>query len=104
MTKRAFDPLPVTIDDDDARLDDYAKRSGIPEIKRPIAIATQAPEVPLHVTVPHYVLRKLKMRAAEESVSVRYLVLKALNDAGAVDISEGDLIGDRRAKLRAHRD
>ena len=97
-SKRAFEPIPVTIDEDeDRRVADYARRSGIPEVRRPVAVA-QSADVPLHVTVPDYVLKGLKVKAAQEGVSVRFLVLKALNESGAVSIPEVDLIGDRRAK------
>jgi hypothetical protein len=98
--KRQFQPIPVTLDEDeDQRLADYAKRSGIPEIKRPVAAVTPvAPDVPLHVTVPEYVLKKLKIKAAEDGVSIRYLVLKALSDSASVPVTEADLIHDRRSK------
>jgi hypothetical protein len=98
-SKRQFQPIPVTLDEEeDRRLAEYAKRSGIPEIKRPVAVAPSAPDVPLHVTVPEYVLKKLKIKAAEDGVSIRYLVLKALSDSASVPVTEADLIQDRRSK------
>ena len=105
MTKRPFDPIPVALDDDDEdrRLAEYAKKSGIPEIKRPVSndpkpTAPVSQELPLHGTVPEYVLKRLRVQAAEDRVSVRYLVLKALSDAGAVEIAAADLVQDRRGR------
>jgi hypothetical protein len=107
---RELDALPITIDDEDRLVDDrvkaYAERVGIAEIKKPVANASPAqtaPDVPLHVTVPEYVLRALRVKAAGEGVSARYLVLKALSDNATVEIRDGDLIGDRRAAKKAQR-
>lgn len=68
-----------------------------PEAPQTPAVA-QAPEAPLHVTVPDHVMRALRVKAAEQGVSVRYLVLKALRDTKTVQVPEAALVADRRSK------
>lgn len=56
--------------------------------KRPTPEPTRHPEAktvrrrPISIEVPDYLARELKVKAATEAVTVRYLVLKALSGAG----------------------
>lgn len=50
---------------------------------------------PLNTEVPGYTWTSLKIRAAQEMTSVRYIVLSALRDAG-IDVRDADLVEDGR--------
>jgi len=95
--KKTFKPLsPITLDDD-AKIDAFAKSAGIPALVTPRAAATER-EVSLTHTFPEYVVKALRLRAAEGAGSVRYQLLKALQDSGAVEIDAADLVTDRRGR------
>jgi hypothetical protein len=51
---------------------------------------------PLSIEVPEYLARELRVKAASDAVTVRYLVLSALVEAGyRVDVSELEEDGRR---------
>lgn len=113
MTERP-DFQPVEIDEVDRKLIDTADRKRIPSITVPgiqsraaaprdtpvpkepsektSAGPRAAPRKPLSLEVPDYLATRLKVDAAQQSVTVRHLVLSALADAGyeihAVDMDE----------------
>ena len=92
--KNAF--LPVEIDEVDRRLSETATRKRIPSLKLndittasvqsvPRQTSTDqapSPRKPLSLEVPDYLATRLKVDAAQQSVTVRHLVLSALADAG----------------------
>ena len=96
MTDQHFQP--VEIDLLDQKLAETATRKRIPTLniatgseplgERPEAIADPQPgnrparRKPLSVEVPDYLATALKVAAAQQSVTVRHLILNALVDAG----------------------
>jgi hypothetical protein len=50
---------------------------------------------PLNIEVPDYAWIALKMRAAQEMVSVRHIIMSALK-ADGIDIKDADMIEDGR--------
>ncbi|MEZ5773693.1 MAG: hypothetical protein R3D33_02965 [Hyphomicrobiaceae bacterium] len=89
----------------DADLEAFAVRRGIPSLKAPESILAP-PEAPqranpstplgrLTLELPVYLCTEIRMRAASETCSARYLVMKALKEAG-FRIDEADLITDAR--------
>ena len=96
---------PVEIDELDDKLMETAARKRIPSLNATEVIAGEgevppdnrpkaqtAPRKALSIDVPDYVATRLKVDAAEQGVTVRFLVLSAIVDAGyeikAVDIEE----------------
>jgi len=75
------------------RVEALASREGLP------SLSPRAPSLrqlkPLKLMVPNYLFRELTVRAAESSVTKKYLILKALQDAGFTVESE-DLEEDGR--------
>ena len=106
MTTSPRDFQPVEIDELDRKLSETAARKRIPSMKATeIMEATgsstpeiskhtvsTAPRKPLSIEVPDYLATDLKIKAAQQSVTVRHLVLTALVEAGydikAVDMEE----------------
>jgi hypothetical protein len=88
MTERSFQP--VEIDLLDQKLTETATRKRIPTLnvasddvpagQHPASLS--APRKPLSVEVPDYLATELKVTAAQQSVTVRHLILNALVDAG----------------------
>lgn len=97
---------PVEIDEIDAKLNETARSKGIPTLSFPDPAPTdeqQKPEVSiarprrktLSTEIPDQLWIALKVRAAQEMVSVRHIVLSALKQRG-FDIDEDELIEDGR--------
>jgi hypothetical protein len=85
MSKKQF-PLD---EDDEAlmkRIDVVAREKGLPsltpELAKPTEAAEPRPMKPIKLMVPDYLFRELTMNAADRSVTKKYLILKALLDAG----------------------
>jgi hypothetical protein len=55
------------------------------------------PEVPLQVLVPRHIHRKLGVKAAEESQSLRALVLRAVRSLG-IEVTDEEIRGKRRRR------
>ena len=87
----------VELDPIDLRLEAKAVEKGIPTLVTQKLEATEpAPDMkPLNTEVPGYTWTSLKIRAAQEMTSVRYIVLSALRDAG-IDVRDADLVEDGR--------
>ncbi len=93
--KRRYTP-----DDEDARLDALAARKGLGSLAPETATKTAAserPEVKLTIVIPAAIGRALRRAAADQGVTMRYLVLAALRDAG-YPVAEDELIEDRRSR------
>jgi hypothetical protein len=91
---------PLTVADTD--LDRINQRLGVPTLvptnQTPVLPSPMTPPVPLkavNVHLPDYVVRALKAKALATESSVRYLIMKALVDAGIV-INPTDLVLDAR--------
>jgi hypothetical protein len=56
--------------------------------------AIREPEVPLQVLVPRHIHRKLGVKAAEESQSLRALVLRAIRSLG-IEVTDEEIRGKR---------
>lgn len=94
--RRAFTPA-----DEDARLDALAARRGLgslgTETVRERATSRKRPEVKLTVVLPSDVVRALRLKAAEDGVTMRYLLLVALRDS-QYPVVDDDLVEDRRSR------
>ncbi len=93
--KKAFIP-----DEEDARLDALAARRGLGSLdpKRAAKPASsERPEAKLTFVLPAEIGRALRRAAADQGVTMRYLVLVALRDAG-YPVADDDLIEDRRSR------
>lgn len=106
MTTSPPDFQPVEIDELDRKLSETAARKRIPSMKATKVLQSvgssepgtskhpvlTAPRKPLSLEVPDYLATDLKVKAAQQSVTVRHLVLTALVEAGydikAVDMEE----------------
>lgn len=97
---------PVEIDEVDARLAVMAERKNIPSMVASEVVVTpveeesnpqpvRAPIKPMTIDVPDYLRVALKVDAARKGVSVRYLVLCALVEAG-FDVRAEDMMEDGR--------
>jgi hypothetical protein len=94
--KKAFQP-----EDEDARLDALATRRGFGSLGHETATrgaaSSRRPEVKLTVVLPSDVVRALRLKAAEDGVTMRYLLLVALRDS-QYPVIDDDLIEDRRSR------
>jgi hypothetical protein len=86
MSKKQF---PLDEDDDEAlmkRIDVVAREKGLPSLTPELAKINEAaeprPMKPIKLMVPDYLFRELSMNAADRGVTKKYLILKALQDAG----------------------
>lgn len=100
----SFRRIAAPLDVDDAALDDLNEKLGMPALSRPLIAATdqpvRAPLEKLTLEVPGYLAVALRRDAAERRMSVRHIVMLALQHAGYV-IEGVDLIPDgRRARGR----
>jgi hypothetical protein len=85
MTKK---PLPLSDEDDETlikRVETVARHQGIPSLTP--SARTEQPRQPkpmkaLKLIVPEYLFRELTVNAAQNGVTKKYLILKALQDAG----------------------
>jgi hypothetical protein len=102
MSGKSRKPLPLSDEGEDAvlleRVEALASREGLPSLTPKGELpktAVPRPLKPLKLMVPDYLFRELTVRAAESSVTKKYLILKALQDAGFTVESE-DLEEDGR--------
>jgi hypothetical protein len=65
-----------------------------PPPQRAARSAAAEPEVPLQVLVPRHIHRKLGVKAAEESQSLRALVLRAVRSLG-IEVTDEEIRGKR---------
>jgi hypothetical protein len=86
MSKKQF---PLGEDDDEAlmkRIEVVAREKGLPsltpELAKPTEPSEPRPMKPIKLMVPDYLFRELSMNAADRGVTKKYLILKALLDAG----------------------
>lgn len=103
-TLRNFKPI-GGVPASDADLEAFAARRGIPSLQHPgfpvvTSEASQkakpsAPVGRLTLELPVYLCTEMRMRAATETCSARYLVMKALKDAG-FRVDDADLVADAR--------
>ena len=103
-TAPKFRPVGVPLDVPDAALEQINRQRGVPTLIAPTPTeATPATRLasprlrPLNIHVPDYVFRSIKQRAHDADTSIRFIVMKALSDAG-IDIDPVDLIEDARRK------
>jgi hypothetical protein len=98
-----FRSIGAPLDVDDAELDSLNRSLGVPTLV-PVA-TTELPPKPgtpprtpvkaVNVHLPNYAVDSLKARAFETGASVRFIVMKALHDAG-ITIEPVDLVEDAR--------
>jgi len=104
MSKKPLAALPISadIEGDDAAIERYAKKAGIPTLKAPAqpAVSTDdTKEIAFNTTLPRHVVTAMRVGAATGKGPIRYQILKALHDSGAVEIAEADLVvQDRRGR------
>lgn len=107
MSKKPLNALPITaeLEAEDRKLEAVAERLNIPDLRRrpapkpSNASAAETKEVSFATTLPQYVLKALKIRAAEGQGPIRHQLLKALHESGAVEIDPRDLqVPDRRGR------
>ena len=72
------------------------RKSGDTDIQVSSSKAQRAPTVKKTFALPDYVARQLRLRAAKEGVTERYLLLKALAAAG-IEVQDADLVKDGRS-------
>lgn len=102
--ERGFKPI-GGIPASDAELDAFAARKGIPSLQAPETIPMTSgkpqeakaatPLSRLTLELPVYLCTELRLRAASETCSARYLVMNALKEAG-YRIDDADLVADAR--------
>jgi hypothetical protein len=85
MTKK---PIPLSEENDETlmqRVEAVARQQGLPSLT-PSSDKQQArgskPMKPIKFIVPEYLFRELAVNAAQTGVTKKYLILKALQDAG----------------------
>lgn len=103
-TERGFKPI-AGVPASDADLDAFAARRGVPTLQTPETLLAPSeppprPKLPtplsrLTLELPAYLCTELRLRAASETCSARYLVMMALRDAG-YRIEDADLVADAR--------
>ncbi len=93
----AFRSIGTPLDVTDTDLRHLNHRMGVPTLVAPALPPTKpvAPTRPYNLHLPDYALQALKAKAFEANASVRYIILKALNDSG-VNIDAADLVQDAR--------
>lgn len=82
---------------DDKDLDDYAKARGVPVLTQatPRPVKPHAPFETIRTDVPDYLAQAMRMEAAKQRCTLRYLILKALK-ADGWKINDEDIIEDGR--------
>lgn len=109
-TVPSFRTISQPIDADDDALEKINDRLGVPTMTRPpkqeAAPRPATPPAPrattpekLTVEAPGYLMDALRREAADKRVSMRHVVLSALNLAG-YEVQEADLIPDGRRKAK----
>jgi hypothetical protein len=92
-----FRSIGTPLDVADADLCHLNHRMGVPTLMAPATPPAKpaAPTRPYNLHLPDYALQALKAKAFEANASVRYIILKALNEAG-IAIDAADLVQDAR--------
>lgn len=100
-----FRSIGAPLDVDDVALDTLNRSLGVPtlvSVTAPISAPqpasetlARAPVKAVNVHLPDYVVDTLKARAFETGASVRFIIMKALHDAG-ITIEPADLVEDGR--------
>lgn len=81
---------------DDKALDDYAKTRGVPVLtKATRPTKPHAPFETIRTDVPDYLAQAMRVEAAKQRCTLRYLILKALKADGWT-INDEDIIEDGR--------
>lgn len=114
MSKPTFRPI-APLDVDDQALDAINDRLGVPKMVRTGVTTTITPAAPkpapsalsphekLTVELPVYLMDAMKLDSAKQRVSVRHIVMRALQNAGYT-IEDRDMVPDARrssSKARA---
>jgi hypothetical protein len=100
MSGKTRKPLSLS-DDDEAlleRVEALARREGLPSLtpsSKPPQERLPQQLKPIKLMVPDYLFRELTMQAADRGVTKKYLILKALQDAGYT-LASDDLEEDGR--------
>lgn len=110
-TARNFKSM-TPVEPTDAQITAFAQQRGVPAIRAAVPeMTTVAPldttsapaevveSIRLALEVPLYLSDALKRRALDERCSTRFLILKAIRDAG-FHINETDMIADGRRVRR----
>lgn len=102
MNNRNFKPIADTGPTDD-QIAAFAQRRGVPSLQ-PVAttdtvpaksVAPTAAQARMALDLPAYLHDALKRRALDERCSTRFVILKALRNAG-FDVADGDMVADGR--------
>lgn len=86
----------------DRAMEELAARTNVPpmpSIPRPVhqPEPTRSKSRLFSTPMPEYVIDALKLKAAQDRVTVRYIILKALQDSGVAAIDAADLVRDGRS-------
>lgn len=97
MNSPNFRTITAPLEATDAQLATINRTIGVPALVSPQATAPKPTDdtKALNVLVPRYLHREIKRRAFEGETSEKYVVMKALLDAG-FHIDEADLVRDGR--------
>ncbi len=116
MTKERTPFMPLDSDIDDSKLEQLAEAKGVAKLVKPLADEEGQGAIPaskrtapapangatprermktINLELPDYVWTDLKIRAAKEQVSLRHIVMTALQAYG-VEIAEADMVQDGR--------
>jgi hypothetical protein len=97
--------LSINDDDVDAKLEQLAADKGVGKMEKPRAAGDGAGEgtaseptaesSKINFEGPAYLATALKIKAAQERTSVRYLIMKALRASG-FEINDADMVEDGR--------
>jgi hypothetical protein len=107
MSKPQFRPI-TPLDVDDAALDRINDTLGVPTMVRPAPSLPQVkpkpaprPQEKLTIELPGYLMDAMKLAAVKQRVSVRHLVMLALQAHG-MTIEPEDLVPDARRRKPAN--
>lgn len=97
MTSPNFRSISAPLDISDEQLATINRSMGVPTLVPPAAPALKPTEdtKALNLRFPRYLTREIKRRAFEGETSEKYVVMKALLDAG-FQIDPADLVKDGR--------
>ncbi len=79
------------VNSSDQKIEEFSRNHGVPEMKP----QKKTKLVRMSLEMPDYVRKQLKDIAHQDDVSVKYIVLKILQDAG-LHVHETDLVKDGR--------
>lgn len=97
MSTPAFRTIAAPLDATDEQLATINRNMGVPTLvsKQEPALKPTDDTKALNMLVPRYLHREIKRRAFEGETSEKYVVMKALQDAG-FHIDDADLVRDGR--------